>query len=231
MRYFLLLLMLLTTQAQAADQEQILIGGTQVSELNSYSYIGMLNPFAGAKIGDGWYSKIIASWLTYNYDTFANNANVTVKAKSPGVDLGVGYSWSGKNYGLSLGLSGGYRHINISPYLPNEKPQGDVFTITPDIEALYRLNEKFDTDLISSYAFGQQAFFSRARFGWHPIKDWRVGVEAFFQKGQNYRSRQFGIFGASYLINGLSYELSGGVSENDNGSTSPYIGVGFAKFF
>ena len=216
---------------QAADQERLLIGGTQISELNTFSYIGMLSPFTGSKIGEGWYSKIIASWLTYEYDTSDDNLDVTAKAKAPGLDLGVGYSWTGANYGVSLGLSGGYRHINISPRLPDEDPQGDVFTITPDIQARYRFNEKFDTDIISSYAFGQQAFFSRTRLGWHPHQDWRVGVEVFWQKGQNYKNRQLGIFGSSYLKNGFSYELSGGVSENDNGATSPYVGVSFAKFF
>lgn len=231
MRYLLVLFSVFGTQALAADQERLLIGGTQISELNSYSYVGMLKPFTGAKIGDGWYSKIIASWLTYEYDTFAINRDVTAKAKAPGIDAGVGYSWLGSNYGVSFGISGGYRHINISPNLPDEDPQGDVFTITPDLQARYKFNEKFDTDINSSYAFGQQAFFSRSRLGWHPSQNWRFGLEAFWQKGQNYRSKQFGFFGSSYLSNGLSYELSGGISENDDGASSPYIGVNFAKYF
>lgn len=231
MRYFLTLLTLIACTANAADNENLLIGGTQVSELNSYSYLGVLKPFEGYKIGDGWYSNLIASWLTYEYDTFANNRDVTAKATAPGINIGIGYSWTKPKYNLSLGLSAGYRHINMSPHLPDEDPQGDVFTMTPDIQARYKFSDYVDADLISSYAFGQKALFNRVRLGLHPTAKWRVGVEAFLQKGQNYKSHQFGVFGSSYFSNGLGYELSAGYSENDDGATSPYIGINFAKFF
>lgn len=231
MRYVAISLFLLPLFARASDQTSLFIGGSQVSELNSFTYVGVLQPLSGGKIGDGWFRKVIASWLTYEYDTFANNQDVTAKARAPGIEAGMGYSWAGERYAVSLALSGGYRYIRLKPNLPDEDPQGDVFTLTPDVQARYKFSEYVDTDILSSYAFGQQASFNRIRLGLHPDPKWRVGLETFFQKGRNYSSKQLGVFVSSYLSNGMSYELSGGMLRNGDGVDSPYLGIGVAKFF
>ena len=231
MRYLIIFFLIVNSSAEAADKESLLIGGSQVSERNSYTYIGVLHPLNGSKIGDGWFSKVSASWLTYEFDTFANGGDVTAKAKVPGVDVGVGHAWTGANYSLSLGLSAGYRYINLSPNLPDEDNQGDTFTVTPDVQARYQFNPSLDADLISSYAFGQKTSFNRLRFGMHPNQEWRIGLEATRVSGQNFMSRNLGIFASSYLSSGLGFEVSTGYSQDDNGKNSPYIGFGFAKFF
>ena len=132
---------------------------------------------------------------------------------------------------MSLGVSAGYRYINLSPNLPNEDTQGDTFTLTPDVQAQYKFNQRFNADLISSYSFGQQSSFNRLRFGVYLGRDWRVSLETIQLNGRSYGSQNLGIFASSNLSNGLSLEINGGVSDNNNGNNSPYIGIGFSKFF
>lgn len=231
LRYLLLSFLLINSSAIAADKGLLLIGGNELSESNTYSYFGVLKPLNGSKIGEGPFSKFIVSLLTYNYDVDHQGVKYeNVLAIAPGIEAGGGYAWTGDVYALSLGLSAGYRYIYLSPNLSNGDAQGDTFTITPDVQARFMFTQSLDFDLISNYAFGQKSSFNRQRFGWHPVPNWRVGLEAVKLRGENYSSSKLGIFGSTYFSKGLGLEFSAGVAHNDE-TDSPYIGAGFSKFF
>jgi len=234
-RIYILALLAISANTLADDNspsQSLVIGGSQHSSNSSYSYLGLITPIWGGKIGDGWFNNTIASWLTYDYNGSQNGSTVHVKAKAPGIETGLGYAWSGPKYALSFSTTLGFRDIGLNPKLANDDgPEGGTFAVSPQIQARYELLPKLDTDLISSYSFGPDSSFNRLRLGWTGIPGWRIGIEEVLQRGQTYQNEQQGIFITKYLSNGISLELSGGTSKPRDDKSSPYIGISFAKMF
>jgi hypothetical protein len=73
--------LLAALHAGAHAQETVaplFIGGVQASSLGGYGYAGVIKPFAGARLGEGWFHRSVASVLTYRYDaTVAGRATCT----------------------------------------------------------------------------------------------------------------------------------------------------------
>lgn len=234
------LYLLLSTQASGSDAAPmtgnnaappLVIGGTQIAEKSSYSYLGLIRPIWGGKLGQGWFHTTIASWLTYEYGIGANNQAVTVDAKAPGIDTGLGYAWYGTSYSVNVSLAAGYRYFILTPDIAGEKPVGSVYNLTPQLQAGYRFSESLDTDIISNYSFGQQSNFNRLRLGWMAVNGWRIGLEGVYQSGRNYRIQQQGLFIATDVGKGINLSLSGGNLEQKDGSGSAYFGLAFSRLF
>lgn len=226
--------LLTSNNAYSKEEDPLFIGGVQASSNSSYSYGGLIIPIWGGKLGQGWFNRSIASYLTYEYRTTVNGQDVKVKAKAPGADVGLGYSWAGRSYGINLSGAIGYRYFDLKPQLPENDPKGSVYYFSPQLQARYNFTSKLDADLISSYTYGKksaESFFNRVRFGYMPTYDWRFGLEDIYQEGNNYRIKQYGLFATTYFSNGLGVELNGGVGEDLNSSGSPYFGISFSKQF
>lgn len=229
-----LLGLFIATGAHAKDDDPLFIGGVQASSDSSYTYAGIITPIWGGKLGQGWFNRTIASWLTYEYSTTVNGADRTVRAKAPGVETGLGYAWAGANYGIGLSAAIGYRYFKVSPDLPDEDPQGGVVTFSPQVQANYAFTKRWDTDLIASHTFAgksAESTFGRLRFGFKPRQDWRLGIEGIHQEGENYRIEQSGLFATKYLANGWGVELSGGNANSKDGNDSAYMGLAVSKQF
>lgn len=222
---------LASAHALAQQPSYLGIAGVQGSSEAAYAFTGVIVPFSGAKVGEGPYYKAIASWLRYRYDTTQGGQTVGIRARAPGIEGGVGYAWTGENYGFDVSATIGYRDISVRPFAPPGERSGNVFTLNPQVQARYAFTPAIDTDLISNYSFGQDTSFNRIRLGWKPEATWRTGVEGIWQRGENYRVQQQGLFAAKQLANGVSVEISGGRAEARDGSTSAYGGLGVAKMF
>lgn len=224
----------LSNNAYCKEEDPLFISGIQASSNSSYSYGGLITPIWGGKLGQGWYNRTFASYLTYDYTTTVNGQNIKVKAKAPGADIGLGYSWAGKSYGISLSGAIGYRYFDLKPQLPENDPSGSVYYFSPQLQARYNFTPKIDADLISSYTYGNKnadIFFNRVRLGYKPSDDWRFGLENIYQEGNNFRIKQYGLFATTYFKNGLGVELNGGVGQDLNSSGLPYFGISFSKQF
>lgn len=223
---------LLASAHSFAQQPSYLgIAGFQGSSEATYSFAGVIVPFNGGKVGEGPYYKAIASWLEYRYDSTQDNENIRIRARAPGIEAGVGYAWAGPSFGIDLSATIGYRNFSVRPFAPPGEPNGNVFTLNPQLQARYVFTPSIDADLISNYSIGQGAAFHRVRLGWKPEATWRAGIEGIRQRGENYRIQQHGLFAAKQMANGLSLEVSGGRAEAKDGSTSAYGGIGLAKVF
>lgn len=215
----------------AREDAPLWIGGGNATSDNAFSYLGLITPLGDGKLGQGWFNQSMLSYLTYRYTTSPNGQSVDVKARAPGIATGIGYAWSGQSYGISVLGSIDYRYFDVTPSLPNEKPQGGVYGFSPQLQARYDFSSKFDTDLIAGYTFVQQSSFNRLRFGYKPMWNWRLGAESIYQNGKNYRTVQYGLFATSYLSNGLALEVSGGTAKSQDDTTSPYFGFGVSGRF
>jgi len=106
--------------------QPLLLGGTQMAQENSYSYLGAIMPFAGARLGSGWFGTIFANYLAYHYHTTR-----TVSVKAPGVQGGLGYAWGGTAYQLALSGALGYQYFSVHSDLGAGGPVGGTVTFTP----------------------------------------------------------------------------------------------------
>ncbi len=218
----------------AKDDDPLFIGGFQRAEHNSYTYAGLITPILGGKLGEGWFNRTIASWLTYEYDTSYNGQPTQLKAKAPGIETGFGYAWAGKSYGVNISASVGYRDFRLSPNVAGEEPEGKVLVFSPQLQARYDITEHIETDLIASHAFAKknaETSFARLRLGYKPRWDWKFGIEGIYQEGENFRVKQQGLYVVTYLKNGWGVEASGGNAESRDNSSSAYIGFGVSKQF
>lgn len=206
----------------------LVFGGSYLSSDSTYSYLGFVRPDWGGELGKGWYQSAILNYLTYEYTTDVNAVNTRVEAKAPGMDLGIGYIWSGPGYNLNLSGSAGYRDFNLSPDLPEEDPNGGEAAFTPQIMAGYEFSPLFKLDLISNYSLGPDSTYNRLRGG-YATNGWRLGPEFVYQDGENYRNTQAGLFTEIPLPGGLRLELSAGQLENQDNHKSGYISLGFSK--
>ena len=222
--------LLMAAQAGANEFAEfpLIFGGTYIASDSTYSYLGIVHPDWGGELGRGWYQSAIVNYLTYEYTTAVDAVNTRVKAKAPGVDIGLGYIWSGTDYSLNLSGSVGYRNFDLSPDLPNEEPNGGEAAFTPQVIASYEINPAFKVDLISNFSIGPDSTYNRLRGG-YVAHGWRLGPEFVYQDGENYRNSQIGIFTEIPLTGGFRIELSVGQLENQDDDNGGYISLGFSK--
>ena len=121
--------------AEPAMAQPLLLGGTQLAPENSYSYLGAIMPFAGGRLGSGWFGTVFSNYLTYNYNydygglisklppTLAQaifkelgttNPLARVQVSAPGIQGGIGYAWQGSDYQLALSGALGYQYFLVS---------------------------------------------------------------------------------------------------------------------
>lgn len=218
-------------QAQAPEAAApLFIGGVQSSSLGGYAYAGVIKPFAGARLGEGWFQRSVASVLTYRYDTTLQGSTRNVHARAPGLELAVGRAWSGERSSLELSAGIGLRYTRLSPVDPGSDVRGTHWAFTPQLIARQAFTQSVDADVLASYSAGPNSRYVRARLGARPAAlGWRVGVESTLSSGESYRQVGVGLFGAHSLASGLSLELSAGRLRARDGNEAPYIALGVAK--
>lgn len=217
--------------SRSSEPAGVAIGGVQYSPDSSYTYAGVLQPFEGGKLGEGWFRKFIASWLTYRYDTNLGGQDFDIRARAPGIEAGAGYAWKGDRYTLSLSAGVGYRHVRVKPVVPPDEETGGIWTFNPQFEGSVALAPRVEASALGSYAFGQESAYARARVAWKPAGTWFAGLQETYLKGRNYRINQHGIVVGTQIGNGFAIEASLGQSRPHNGDNTGYIAFGLSRVF
>ncbi|MBN6740936.1 cellulose biosynthesis protein BcsS [Acidithiobacillus sp. MC6.1] len=222
-------LMGLLAGAGPAMAQPLLLGGTQLAPQNSYSYLGAILPFAGARLGSGWYGTVFANYLTYHYATTQNKTPVTVGVTAPGIQGGVGYAWQGAAYQLALSGALGYQYFSSHPDFAAGGPLGSTVTFMPQIQARYDFTSTLYASTIASYSFGQRAYWSRFQGGYQPVHWLSFGPEGILQGGVDYRIRQVGAFASIALGDGWNVVGEGGVTYTRGLPSTGYASFSFAR--
>ncbi|WP_157271545.1 cellulose biosynthesis protein BcsS [Azohydromonas aeria] len=216
--------------AHAQEAAPLAIAGVQASALGGYGYLGVIQPFAGAKLGEGWFHRTVASWLTYRYDATPGGTAQRVHARAPGLDFGLGRAWSAPDWGVELSAGVGLRHTRLRPDDPGNDARGTQWAFTPQLIARRQFTPALDGDLIASYSAGPNSRFLRARLGARAgASGWRLGGEGLLSSGPEYRQVGVGLFGARFFDSGLALELSAGRLRSREGREEPYVAIGVAK--
>lgn len=217
-----------TAHAQDLPPQALYIGGTQGSSAGTYTYAGQIVPLEGARVGQGWFRKNIASWLTYRYDTTIDGLPVEARAAAPGLETGVGYAWDGERFKGDASISLGVRHTRLRPHEARATGQhGTQVMLTPQVAARYLFSPRWDADALASYSLGAHSLYARTRVGVRPEgTSWRLGLESSLSRGRDYRTVNAGVFaGRPVGDGGWFVELNAGRARPQDGSTTPYIGL------
>ena len=213
--------------AQERAAQGLYIGGSQGSSAGTYTYAGQIVPLEGARVGQGWFRKHIASWLTYRYDTDVGGTPIRARAGAAGLETGWGYAWDTEHFQGDVSLGLGVRHTRLRPALARvDGEHGTRVTLTPQVAARYLLTPHWDASLLASYSLGAHSSFARARTGVQPQgSSWRLGVETSLSKGRDYRTQQVGVFAGRPVGTGWFVEVNAGHARPKDGKDSPYVGV------
>ena len=218
--------------ARAAEpaSQTLLIGGGQASANSGFGYAGAILPWQGAQVGQGWFTKAVASWVSYRYGTLVGGSTVEVRANSPGVEGGVGYAWGmGTAFTGDASLALGARYTSISPEVPTDGPKGARVMLTPQVFGRYDATPFVNAELRASYSFGTRDRFAKARLGWHPAPPWRVGLELVQAAGTTYRDVQRGVFAGAPVAPGWWVDVNAGSSRARDGKQGHYIGLSTSR--
>lgn len=207
----------------------LFIGGAQSSSESSYSYLGVIRPVWGGTVGDGWFGKAVASWLTYRYATVMVGRDVDVRASAPGIDSGLGYAWRRGALSGDVSLAVGVRNARLRPDVTTDRPKGTRVTLTPQMAARYDPTPSAYADMLASYSFGTRGSFVRARLALRPASAWRAGLEGTVAEGADYRTVQRGVFAGTDAGAGWSIELHAGQARARDGHRAPYGGLSVSK--
>jgi len=214
-----------------AFAESVVFSGIEGSSLSTYAYLGFITPKDGDRLGDGWYHKFVGSSTTYVYQNSERGPVVDIDGRSNGIDAGLGRGWRLDNSSVDLSATIGYREVRLSPYTPSSDKAGNRLTFNPQLMLWRQLGRGVDTDLITSYATGTSSSFVRARIGMHPSESYRMGIEAKWLDGRNYRTKKHGVFVVLKFSEKLTLELNAGQEEPNDHNAGAYAGIAIAAIF
>lgn len=216
--------------ATAADDPAWLVfGGVQGSAASGFSHLGLMRPLKGARWGEGFFHRTMASWLSYEYDTTVGGQPTRVKARAPGLEAGVGHAWRRGAVQSEASLGVGVRDTDIDPAGVHSSLRGQRWALIPQVAMALPVGAAWEGEAMASYQIGPGDRFVRARLiGTRLRPGWRIGAEVAHQQGRTYRNLSAGVLAGKDLAGGVRLELSLGQVHTREGRREPCIGLAFS---
>lgn len=220
------LLMSALSRATVAEQT-LFLGGTQVSPVGTSSYIGLLQPILGGRLGQGWFLRPWLSYTTYRYRSGSNIVHATV----PGTSLGVGYAWSDHNGSRSVSIAPGYQNTRLDPLDLGNSARGEKEFLLLGGQWWYNFSARWNGDVIANYAVGTQDYWSRLRLGYEIDSRTTVGPAFVYQGGPSYTAWQTGLFVDWSVTPRWALGMGGGYLKNSGISGEGYVGLNLSFLY
>ena len=216
----------LAATAAAAPRNLFLVGG-QLSANGDSAYLGSLIPFAGSRLGRGWF---VRPWLQYTTYRYVGGPGV-VKAHVPGVAFGFGHAWSGAGWSRVLSIAPGWQNTHLSPNDPGARNRGGRAFLLVQVELRRNLSPRLAGDLIANYSIGPNQYWSRARLGYAFTPRFSFGPAAGYQGGPDYHIWRAGLFTGWGLARHLRLDIGAGYLKSSGvrgvGYVSLSLGMGY----
>ncbi len=208
----------------AFGDQNLAIAGAEVSGHHSaYGLLGAITPLPGSTLGNGFVARLIASGLTYQYE----GAPGDVDGTAFGGEASIGYQGSDAGGWWGIYAGPGYRYTHLSPDDRTSDARGSNYTLNLQAEVERNVTQNVKTNLTGSYAaFGNNAYWTRARLLERVSGSIFVGPEAGLQGDDDYRAWQLGAAVTGIEVNSrASLGVKAGVRKAENFSASPYGGL------
>jgi hypothetical protein len=226
-RIFLLCLLLATGLQSRADGRLVLAGAEYGGD-NGYYYAGVLAPFPGSNLGNGWVQRYWVDWLRYEYD----DGNRTITAKAPGAAVALGYARSAVPGSFSVCAGPVYRHTDLSPDDRNSDLRGAQWGMNLSLQGDRHLDEHWRANGIASYTTGTASYWTRGRLTRMVDSRHELGVEAIFHGNDDYTAWQTGLVVLGFQpAPRTSLGFKAGARKTSGEDLSGYIGIELARDF
>jgi len=220
-----------TTGSEAANppvSEWLSLAGAEYGDDNAYYYAGLLVPFPGSDLGNGFVQRYWLDWLEYEYD----NATDTVRARAPGASVALGYGRAAAEGAWSAYLGAVWRDTDLSPDDPGSDVRGTQWGLNIGLQGDRRLGDDWHVNGIASFTTGTSSYWTRGRLTRRLASGYTPGLELVLHGNDDYSAWQAGIvildirLAAQTLLG-----LKGGARKNDSQSTGGYFGIELAHAF
>jgi len=226
-RIFLLCLFMLTG-IQAGADGKLALAGAEYGRDNGYYYAGLLVPFPGSDLGNGFVQRYWVDWLRYEYD----NGTRTITAKATGAAVALGYAKSAEAGSFSVYAGPVYRNTDLSPDDPGSDVRGARWGMNLSLQAERSLDESWRANGIASYTTGTDSYWTRGRLTRSFYTHHDIGVEAIFHGNDDYNAWQ-----AGFVLLGFqpaphtSLGFKAGAKKTSGEALSGYVGIELARNF
>lgn len=205
--------------AKAADKLWLFMG--DVYKDDYYFSLGVLIPFSGSNLGNGWVQRYWVDTYSYSYDTNGQRIDANVY----GGEAMVGYQKSAP--GLSGAAYVGVRYSNtgLNPDDPGNVGRGDLVRPKAQLEGTAALNPRWRAEGIFSFTFGVNDYWARARLLRDLSGTHYAGGEVISQGDRYYNALKIGaVYGGVQLSEKTFLTVKGGY-RFQSGANSPYVGL------
>ena len=230
MRLFtrLLVMMLLGFSGQATAADRLALAGAEPGGENAYYYAGLLAPFQGSDLGNGFVQRYWLDWLEYEY----NNGIETIRARAPGASVAVGYGKTVTEGAWNIYLGVVWRDTDLSPEDPGSKVQGTQWGMNISMQGDHRLGDNWRANGIASFTTGTASYWTRGRLTRKLPSGHAAGVEVLLHGNDDYWAWQAGVVMLDIqLTPQTSLGLKGGARKTSGEDIGAYLGFELAKSF
>ncbi|MDA9221349.1 cellulose biosynthesis protein BcsS [Methylophilaceae bacterium] len=210
------------------DPDSFFIMGTQYSSTSTSSYMGVILPFHGSQMGNGYVHRLFLDYQEYQY----NKNTTTIQAKAPGLSYSIGYqgSMDAGHYGVFMGMN--LKDTNLSPDDTDNKGSGFKTDPIVGVELDKNIMESFNAAMYANYTLGRRAYWSKFKLKSNSIP-LHPGVEFTIQGDATYTKRQAAISINDLDIVGGDYRfnISAGYSEVNSTNGKFLFGIEMGTSF
>lgn len=230
MRLFrhILVIVLLGFTEQAATSDRLALAGAEYGDDNAYFYTGLLVPFTGSDLGNGFVQRYWLDWLRYEYD----NGTRTITARAPGASISLGYGKAVTEGSWSIYMGPVWRNTDLSPDDKGSDVRGSQWGVNISLQGDRKLGNKWRVNGIASFTTGTDSYWTRGRLTRKLHSGYAVGAETIFHGNDDYAVWQAGAVMIDIkLAAETSLGLKVGARKNDGEDIGAYLGVELAKDF
>jgi hypothetical protein len=211
--------------ARAQDLDGVAWAGVDFSNNVVWGYAGTVIALDHELGHSGFNFRFAGFGGAFDY----NAGRRTVDATGGGIEFGVGYQWNLSQWTrISTYVNGVYRSFETDPDDPNSDLEDEHWGIKLQFEFDHRFSYEWGINLLTSYTFIQENYWTRVRGAYWLTNSMRVGPELTFYGGDEYDRQRVGAYieGIPFFNTGLEWGVKAGYQyDSRNDISSAYGGV------
>lgn len=208
--------------------DRLALAGAEYGDENAYYYGGLLVPFPGSDLGNGFVQRYWLDWLQYEYD----NDTRTIKAEAPGASVALGYGKAVTAGSWSIYMGPVWRNTNLSPDDKGSDVRGSQWGANISLQGERRFGEDWRVNGIASFTTGTDSYWTRGRLTRKLQSGQSVGVEAVFHGNDDYSAWQAGVVMLDIRLTPVtSLGLKGGARKTSGEDIGAYLGIELTRSF
>lgn len=218
------------TSPQEASQpsERLALAGADYGGENAYYYVGLLVPFPGSNLGNGFVQRYWVDWLQYEYES----SNQTIKAEALGASVALGYGKAAAKGAWSVYLGPVWRDTSLSPDDRGSDVRGAQWGMSISLQGDRRIGDDWRVNGIASFTTSTDSYWTRGRVTKKLLSGYAAGLEAVFHGNDDYSAWQAGaVLLDIRLAPQASMGLKCGARKSSGEDMGAYIGIELARSF